>query len=824
MGNQYISGPQPQGTRGNNVSFIYVYDRDPTPYDVQGFFLLDWWLNKEREAVWVLVSREGNSTSMGPLAHWVELTAGGSGTVIGLRDQAGNPVNADVNGYINVIGDNTYIQTVANAGTHTLTINLANPTTYVKTLTGNNNTEHVGPIGGDIQVIGDTTTIDIQGDAGTHTLTASVIKGGTVLWTLTGDDSVVVTPLAGNIDVKATIYSGSTLQFEGSTPNTLNLQVTDISDNILIGFGAGNATLVGTGALNNVGTGVLVGHSLNAGHDNSMYGWEAGNHIDDGNLNSLFGSGAGAKITSGNENTAISTALTNLTTGSSNIAIGSGAGSALTTEDDCVLIAHAGIAGSPGLVALSIPNVTHFMHNFGNNNTFLGNAAGNFTLTASFSTGLGANALNGATTGDFNTAVGNSSQSVVDVGSGNSSLGDSSLIALRGGDNNTVAGQGAANQLVGGSNNLILGKDSGTAYTANESSNLLLSNSGVAAENNVCRLGTDGNGAGQQNVTYMAGDVHMPHNLYLDASTAAAATCPIIYVGTSGNWLNFCENSVFIGNGAGNLTFTSGVALFNVAVGPLTMPNVRAGQRNMALGNGALTTLRDGQSNVCIGYVAGSSIQDTNFNTFIGSDSGQNSVGRDNVGIGFYSLQGATTGSWNSCFGSNAGALLATTESSNIMINNTGTVGDNNTCRIGAGTGAGNQQLNRCFISGIRGITTGVADALPVLVDSADQLGTISSSRKYKENIHDLGNQSEIIYDLRPVAFNFKNDPLKTPAWGLIAEEVDAVFPRLAVYGKHGEPESVKYHDLPVLLLNEIKKLRARIEVLEATCYTKKDS
>jgi len=42
--------------------------------------------------------------------------------------------------------------------------------------------------------------------------------------------------------------------------------------------------------------------------------------------------------------------------------------------------------------------------------------------------------------------------------------------------------------------------------------------------------------------------------------------------------------------------------------------------------------------------------------------------------------------------------------------------------------------------------------------------------------------------------------------FGLIAEEVAEVFPELAVYGKDGQPETVSYHLLATLLLNELQK------------------
>ena len=52
--------------------------------------------------------------------------------------------------------------------------------------------------------------------------------------------------------------------------------------------------------------------------------------------------------------------------------------------------------------------------------------------------------------------------------------------------------------------------------------------------------------------------------------------------------------------------------------------------------------------------------------------------------------------------------------------------------------------------------------------------------------------------------------------FGLIAEEVAEVFPDLVVYSEDGEAETVKYHLLATLLLNELQKQVQTVEVLKA--------
>ena len=116
-------------------------------------------------------------------------------------------------------------------------------------------------------------------------------------------------------------------------------------------------------------------------------------------------------------------------------------------------------------------------------------------------------------------------------------------------------------------------------------------------------------------------------------------------------------------------------------------------------------------------------------------------------------------------------------------------------------------------------MTTGIDDAVPVLVDSAGQLGTVSSSRRYKQDIEDMAGASESLLSLRPVTFRYKKtfkDGDKPIQYGLIAEEVAEVFPDLVVYTEDGEPETVKYHLLATLLLNELQKQGEELQVLSA--------
>ncbi len=267
---------------------------------------------------------------------------------------------------------------------------------------------------------------------------------------------------------------------------------------------------------------------------------------------------------------------------------------------------------------------------------------------------------------------------------------------------------------------------------------------------------------------------------------------------------------------------------FNTACGSATLSTNTSGTSNTAIGVGALFYNQDGNSNTASGVSAlfentsGDSNTATGFEALRYNTTGYsntadgyralrlNTTGECNTAIGINALANNSTGRENIAIGYVAGAAVST-ESYNIAIGNQGVIGESNTIRIGrSGT------HTKAFIEGIRGKTTGNANAVPVLIDSAGQLGTVSSSARFKEDIRDMGDASAKLLDLRPVLFRYKqerdlpNGGKVPPEYGLIAEEVAEIFPDLVVYDEEGAPFTVKYHVLSSILLNELKKVHAR--------------
>ena len=112
-----------------------------------------------------------------------------------------------------------------------------------------------------------------------------------------------------------------------------------------------------------------------------------------------------------------------------------------------------------------------------------------------------------------------------------------------------------------------------------------------------------------------------------------------------------------------------------------------------------------------------------------------------------------------------------------------------------------------------------VTNGLAVIIKANGQLGVASSSSRYKQDIKSMGDASNPLMQLRPVTFRYKqaeDDGSRPMQYGLIAEEVAAVMPELAVYNDDGSPESVAYQVLPSLLLNEYQKQSKELKQTQA--------
>lgn len=130
----------------------------------------------------------------------------------------------------------------------------------------------------------------------------------------------------------------------------------------------------------------------------------------------------------------------------------------------------------------------------GSTNTLVGELAGNAITTADNNTVLGAISLPVATTSVGNTIIGGSSGLAISTGTGvNVSLGFGNIQALTTGSGNIAIGGGVLNTLLTGAGNIAIGRAAGGNYTGAESGNIILGpDAGTLGENNVMRISSNG--------------------------------------------------------------------------------------------------------------------------------------------------------------------------------------------------------------------------------------------------------------------------------------------------------------------------------------------
>lgn len=112
----------------------------------------------------------------------------------------------------------------------------------------------------------------------------------------------------------------------------------------------------------------------------------------------------------------------------------------------------------------------------------------------------------------------------------------------------------------------------------------------------------------------------------------------------------------------------------------------------------------------------------------------------------------------------------------------------------------------------------GIGTSTPAtLLDVNGTTTTISlvetSTRKLKEDIQPLENQLEKIKQLQPVEFTWKKDKKKD--FGLIAEEVEEIYPYLVEHDNDDNLIGVKYSKLTSVLIKALQEQQHQIEELK---------
>jgi hypothetical protein len=252
---------------------------------------------------------------------------------------------------------------------------------------------------------------------------------------------------------------------------------------------------------------------------------------------------------------------------------------------------------------------------------------------------------------------------------------------------------------------------------------------------------------------------------------------------------------------------------FNVAVGHYTLYSNTTADSNSAVGVTALFSNTEGTDNVAMGN--GAEYGNTTGSHNLGFGDGtlsRNSVGSNNVAVGDSALTYMREGSNNIGIGQDAGWKLFTGDWNIYVGNIGGKERESGTIRIGD-----HNRNTSTYIAGIRGVT--VAGGAEVVVSRRGQLGTVSSSARFKDDIEPMKDASDVLLSLQPVTFRYKKelDSSGTPQFGLVAEEVAKVDPDLVIKDESDRPYTVRYEAVNAMLLNEFLKEHRTVEAQGAT-------
>lgn len=270
----------------------------------------------------------------------------------------------------------------------------------------------------------------------------------------------------------------------------------------------------------------------------------------------------------------------------------------------------------------------------------------------------------------------------------------------------------------------------------------------------------------------------------------------------------------------------------NVAVGESSLFKNINGNYNVAIGNRSLYNKATGSNNVSVGNHALFSNIDGQYNTAIGNDAGYNCTGGHNVFLGHSA--GFNETSDNKLYIDNSDtsepliwgdfALDSLDLNGKLRINST-----NSSYDFVIGEYSGEPVLKATSTN--YGYLGTPDHTLYKVYSNSFYAGATAnyltySDRRLKDNILPLSNQSDLLLKLNPVKYNLKNEICasqnnktdkrdRKDQLGLIAQEVEAIFPQLVQTDPKTGLKSVAYQGLIPIAIQVIKEQNERIDELE---------
>jgi hypothetical protein len=365
-------------------------------------------------------------------------------------------------------------------------------------------------------------------------------------------------------------------------------------------------------------------------------------------------------------------------------------------------------------------------------NVFLGQSAGNFTVSQGNNIGIG-----------YESGLSLSS------GTSNVIIGPQAALGMSTGSQNILIGQEAASNLVSGVHNTIVGYQSGINYTGSESHNVLFHNTGLVGESNAIHIGTSTQTACQiygiygnspsspsmviTDINGNLGSQAIPASGVL--SLAAIGSTPNADGGSiSGTTLTLQPANASFGGSlttaaqtiAGLKTMNNGILLptgqsiQGVSSSPILWQGPQGITSDIFVGRNAGSAQTAGSTdNVGIGASALLNHTNSTANTAVGFDSmGLSTTAANCTAVGFGTLTNLLTGTGNIAIGINAGSGYTSSESNNILIGANGLPGDANSIKIGSSLAG----LTSCTIQGIYSASPSTPQM--VIINSSGLLGS----------------------------------------------------------------------------------------------------
>jgi hypothetical protein len=514
---------------------------------------------------------------------------------------------------------------------------------------------------------------------------------------------------------------------------------------------------------------------------------------------------AGQLMTGVNQNGTV--ACASVTGGAGGDITGITAGPGLTGGGTTGEVALAVSFGGPGSSA-NVARSDH-THAAGSSGSTAVGAGALLVATGLNNTAVGAFALNNTTTGFSNTAIGNRALLGATTGSVNTAVGQAALEGTTTGTRNVAFGNGTLTINQVGADNVAVGYLS--LFTNSASENTAIGSEGLRDNTTGQRNVAAGAGALRSNTT--GGDNTAVGWGALRANSSASNNTGVggwaLHNNTTGNSNVAVGGSALLLNTTGSLNVAVGASAMSsgstasesVAIGTNALVYGN-GTANVAVGAGAQGSRFSGDHNVAIGWhsLPGGT---GHYNTAIGSVALHSSEsGASNTAVGFSALRTVTTGTNNIAIGAHVGYGLTTGSNNIYLAADSVPAAESHTIRIG------NTQT-ATDITGINGATS--SGGVGVFVNASGQLGTLTSSARFKDHVTPLGDTvRERVQSLTPVRFVYKpefDDGSRQVQYGLIAEEVAERFHELLVKDADGRPQTVRYHLLAPVLLAEVQRL-----------------